>query len=357
MTELRVPGSARVGDDAGFAPSVAMPAHSRDLLLTLVEQSRDCIKLVDLDGRLLFMNGNGRAAMGIERMADVEGAEWASLWPAESRAVVADSVRRAAGGEPCRFEGFCPTARGEERWWDVGVAPIRSDEGVITHILATSRDVTRLVLDRMEEQRRREAAEHEAARADTVAREMRHRFKNQLAVITSLLRLSARHAADVPDLVARFDQRLAALARAQDFMAADRNETMPASEVIPLLLRMSGAAEKVRTGDLTDALLGNDAIQTVALILGELLTNALKHGALAQDSGRIEVAAQCADGRLAVTWLEDAGHPVQPPERKGGGLNLLERMGAVTGARPEVTWSPTGLRVTFYVRATVPPVA
>ena len=96
----------------------------------MLDQSADCIKVIGPDGTLDFMNRNGRCAMGIDDFALVAGKNWWELWP--ERVAATDPRRRSPSArrrQHSRFEAFCPTAKGEPRWWDVSVAPLRDEHG------------------------------------------------------------------------------------------------------------------------------------------------------------------------------------------------------------------------------------
>jgi two-component system CheB/CheR fusion protein len=77
--------------------------------------------------------------------------------------------------------------------------------------------------------------------------------------------------------------------------------------------------------------LREDAVQLLALALHELATNALKHGALKESRGRLDVRWQMLDGmntpRLELTWVE-SGIELNEREadtlRRGFGRELLE---------------------------------
>lgn len=118
---------------------------SAALLCAALDASDDCIKLVDTDGRLLFMSGRGREAMEIEDFNAVMNLEWASLWPQESRTRVRAAVAAARMGERSTFEAYCPTAKGAPRWWQVSVAPVRTDGKRLNAVISISRDVTALI--------------------------------------------------------------------------------------------------------------------------------------------------------------------------------------------------------------------
>lgn len=117
---------------------------------TLPEQilasSIDCIKLLDAEGRVLWMNAAGMDLMEICDLGQVLGAPWASFWPPPQRPLIARALADAREAEGVgRFEGPCPTARGTAKWWDVAVTRLRSDAGVFDRFLVISRDITALV--------------------------------------------------------------------------------------------------------------------------------------------------------------------------------------------------------------------
>lgn len=126
---------------ATFPNPLALP-DSRDFLNSVLQASVDCIKLIELDGRLSFMNANGLCLMEIDDFAAVSGAFWWDLWPAESAEIVRSAVEAAREGRPMRFEAYCPTAKGRPRWWDVAVAPIVDETGAVTRLSSISRDIT-----------------------------------------------------------------------------------------------------------------------------------------------------------------------------------------------------------------------
>jgi hypothetical protein len=111
-------------------------------LSAVLDASPDCVKVVEIDGTLVYMNENGRRAMEIDDFASVCGRGWHDLWPADSADRIRSAVIRAAAGETVRFEAPCPTARGKPRWWDVVAAPLRDDQGRIERIVSISRDIT-----------------------------------------------------------------------------------------------------------------------------------------------------------------------------------------------------------------------
>ena len=116
-------------------------AFSREV----IEASPDCFKILDLFGRLEFMNRNGQCLLEIEDVSAVEGRHFSSMWPAEEQRKVEVAVAAARAGDTARFTGFCPTQGGAPKWWDVMVYSVADGEGRPTHIAAVSRDITAAV--------------------------------------------------------------------------------------------------------------------------------------------------------------------------------------------------------------------
>ncbi|HEY3841249.1 MAG TPA: sigma 54-interacting transcriptional regulator [Bryobacteraceae bacterium] len=112
----------------------------------LVACSRDCIKVLDLEGRLLFINDGGVAALGICDRESVLHRPWPDFWQGADRESAQDAVHAACNGETRQFSGYFPiVSTGEPHWWDVIVAPILNASGRPERLLAVSRDITRRV--------------------------------------------------------------------------------------------------------------------------------------------------------------------------------------------------------------------
>jgi len=116
---------------------------SEEFKSRLLACSRDCIKVLDLEGRLVFMNEGGMQALEICALSPVIGSTWIDFWEGTDREAGARAVAAARRGEIGRFTGYFETRiHRQPRWWDVVVSPILDKEGKPEKILALSRDVT-----------------------------------------------------------------------------------------------------------------------------------------------------------------------------------------------------------------------
>jgi len=110
---------------------------------SLLDASRDCVKVLDLDGKLISMNPGGMETLEICDLSPLVGRHWVDFWQGDDRRAAAEAVARARSGGVGRFTGCFPTTQtGRPMWWDVIVSPILGPDGRAERLLAVSRDVT-----------------------------------------------------------------------------------------------------------------------------------------------------------------------------------------------------------------------
>ena len=117
----------------------------------IAEHISDCIKILDLEGRLLYMNRAGMRFFGVDGSA-ILAQPLAGFFHGQTRENATLAIAAARLGGCGRFQGMLLSGSGEERWFEIDVTPITGPSGAVVQVLAVSRDIT---------ERRR----HEAMRA------------------------------------------------------------------------------------------------------------------------------------------------------------------------------------------------
>ncbi len=149
--------------------------RSEEFAARLIESSRDCIKLLDLDGHLLSMNQHGMAVLEICDFGPLVGSPWVDFWDGADKTAAQAAIDAARQGRVGHFTGFFATAQTKTpKWWDVSVSPILDKAGKPEQLLAVSRDVTDLkqaeqVLRQSQAALERQMAERSDALAKTSA--------------------------------------------------------------------------------------------------------------------------------------------------------------------------------------------
>ncbi|MGC8520011.1 MAG: sensor histidine kinase [Steroidobacteraceae bacterium] len=162
-----------------------------------------------------------------------------------------------------------------DRWWRTFLVPLRIAAGQVSRILLLAQDITEL----KEEQARQIAREKALTR--TLVREVHHRIKNHLQGLIGLLRSMKTTGRPADQLVGAAVARIASIAIVHGLLTSEGNGALDFAELVrqitatlridaPVELRWS--ANVRRSAPLSQA----NAVP-LALVVGELLTNALKH--------------------------------------------------------------------------------
>lgn len=349
-------------------------SYSPDLVVSMLGASMDCVKLVSIDGALEFMNFNGRTAMEIAEFDAIRGLQWASLWPEESRGLIEDAVAEAALGRQSRFDAYCPTAKGDPRWWDVAVSPILSEFGGVSGVLSISRDITERV--RREEEAReaqRELARQVAIQNKAIAdrdaaleeralmmREIDHRIKNSLSMVGALLRLQM---AELTEPEAR--KALENSANRVASIAAVHSQLYQGGIVgeVSLVAYLRGLIADLRLTlplrvELCDALddqnrsiVKAEVAVGLGMIVAEAVANAGRH-AFGADGGKIEIAlSRGPKGAQRLTVTDNGrGFGENGPQGDGLGMKVINAGAKRAGAEVEFASAPGGAEVCVVMR-------
>ncbi len=116
--------------------------HLEGFNRSIIESSVDCIKLLDLEGRLQFINEGGKKLLCIEDVSDYIGMPYADFWRGSDMEAALAALQKARQGEIGTFEGRATVCGGVVKWWSVVTSPIVGSEGQVESIVVVSRDVT-----------------------------------------------------------------------------------------------------------------------------------------------------------------------------------------------------------------------
>lgn len=178
--------------------------------------------------------------------------------------------------------------------------------------------------------------------------ELSHRLKNTMAMVQAIAGQTLRAAGD-REAVRAFERRLHALGTAHDVLLHGNWSAAPIAEVISSALRP--VADETRftlAGPPIE--LDPRACLSLSLLSHELATNAVKHGALSNETGRVAVAwrieGQDASAMLVLDWQERGGPPARPGGRTGLGSKLI-RAGLLGSGGTEIRFTPAGFEASF----------
>jgi len=186
--------------------------------------------------------------------------------------------------------------------------------------------------------------------------ELQHRTRNLLAVVQAIATKTRRNSGSFEAFQAEFESRLRALSRVQSLLARVDYQDVDLRDLVvaELAAHDDGQREGKTRLEGASIRLPATSAQAVGLALHELTTNAVKYGALAQPTGRLEVLwrEQIEEGRrrVVVEWAESGVAMPERIERKGYGSELIERaLPYQLGARTSLEFHSDGIRCTLVV--------
>lgn len=291
---------------------------------------------IDIDTDMIQASPQFCAIFGLPDRRRFPSAEVEAIMFAEDSASTSNAATRGKGTTPLDVEYRIrrPTD-GQVRWIARRGEFEHHADGRAVRFRGTVRDITK-----------RKATEEAQA---TLNHELSHRIKNTLAMVDAIASQTLRHAADRL-AVESFGKRIQALGSAHDILLQQSWLGAPLRDIMDGVLAKHAGRERILLEG-ADLMIGSRAVLSISLLLHELATNALKHGALSVPTGRVDVGWRVEPGRngnpeLVMTWRESGGPPTTAPSRKGFGTRLIQAGLAGTGVA-DLRFETLGLEATF----------
>jgi PAS domain S-box-containing protein len=350
VTELH--GLRRLRDQMGVVERAqAVQARNLDLteeatqLRTLFEQAPGFVAILSgPEHRFVVANNAYRALVG---QRDLIGKSIAEALPEvldQGFNLLLDRVRSTgmayvASRAKVHLDSGRLGPSGDTYYLNFVYQPILGPDGSVTGIFVQGHDVTQEV----------EAEE----RQELLINELNHRVKNTLSIVQGLALQSFRRIENSESAQRTFESRLNALAAAHTLLTDHNWESASLSSVIDSALKATAgqAAERVQI-QAPDLTLGPQMAVSLAMIIHELSTNAIKYGALSADAGHVDVTCDVSKSGeqhlLTILWREGGGPRVPVPTRRGFGTRLIERgMSSELRGAVNMEFLPEGLRCTI----------
>lgn len=308
-------------DISGLKRNEAEPHESERRLRALLEALPAAVYTTDTEGRLTFYNRAAASLWGGEpRLGTTQWCgSWRLCWPDGTplphdecpMAITLTQNRPITGAEAVAIR-----PDGTRVPFLAYPSPLRDASGALTGAVNMLVEISE----------RKQAEERQKVLLD----ELNHRVKNTLATVQAMATQSLRNAGVSREQREAFESRLLALSRTHDQLTQERWECAELCAIIRDIFapHRTGFGDRVR---LDGALvrLSPSAALTLAMILNELATNAVKYGSLSVPNGKLDVSwgidARRGMDSLWLDWIESDGPVVRPPACRGFGMRLLER--------------------------------
>jgi PAS domain S-box-containing protein len=283
-------------------------------LASIIDSTDDAIVSKDLAGVITTWNKAAEHMFGYTAAEAVGRPTTELIVPVDRVEEEADILRRIARGETIdHFETVRCCKDGSHVEVSVTISPLRNKHGDVVGASKIARDIG----DRKRDEEHR----------DLLIHELNHRVKNTLATVQALAAQTFRNA-DTQRARKTFEARLLALSAAHDVLTRESWKGAWITEIVSSALAawITGAATRIDVAGPPLRLRPSVAL-ALAMALHELATNAIKYGALSNQSGTVAIhwtISGDAPGVLSLRWRERGGPSVQPPTQRGFGSRLIE---------------------------------
>ncbi|MFC0407708.1 CheR family methyltransferase [Roseomonas elaeocarpi] len=262
------------------------------------------------------------------------GRGWMVALHPDDRSAASDAWAQARAKEGLDVEYRVRSRDGIYRWFHSRAMPLEHEDEQETEWFGTSTDVHEM----------RELREQQGI----LVSELQHRSRNLLGIVSSVASRTIGRGGSAED----FEDRLAALSRVQGLLSRSGNDSVELGALVRAELEAHGSLEPPKvTVNGPEVSLTVAQVQTFALALHELATNAVKYGALKGEAGRLSVtwtveAIEKGRPSLLLDWSETGlALGAEAGTHRGYGRELIER--ALTfslGAQIEYAIEPGGVR-------------
>ncbi len=215
------------------------------------------------------------------------------------------------------------------RYWRLKGYPVRNEAGAIEGIVEVGRDITG-------EKEASAIIKASLEEKEALLREIHHRVKNNLAVISSILNIQSEMAADDVhmEMFKKCQHRIRSMAVAHELLYSSENiANIRAPEYIESLLHhlipayMTVGLEIEINQDIEDVAFGLDTAIPLGLILTELVSNSFQHGLKHKAGGRLKISlASISDCDLELVVIDNGvgvTHELDPANIGTVGLGLV----------------------------------
>jgi len=169
-------------------------------------------------------------------------------------------------------------------------------------------------------------------------RELEHRGKNMRSVVEAIVTQTLSEDSEAAKTITG---RIRAVSSINDLISHAANLEPDLRTLISAKFEPLGPDRAKFDGE--EIALQPDAARNLSLVFHELVTNAIKHGALSGESGSVDISWRAQKGRLAITWVERDGPEISPPEQRGFGSRLVVGCMKSLGGTIDAEFPPSGL--------------
>ncbi len=165
--------------------------ESEEFNKRIIESSPDCIKVLDSQARLRYMNPGGQKLMCIPDLTEYLGMYYPDILPHDLREHAESALNNARQGRTSAFQASMSDLECRPHWWSVSVTPLLGADGELQRFLVVSRDVSSLKQAEEEQRKAKEQALAASKAKSEFLANMSHEIRTPMNGILGMAQLLA----------------------------------------------------------------------------------------------------------------------------------------------------------------------
>jgi PAS domain S-box-containing protein len=289
----------------------------------IINSELDALVLMDPQGIITDWNPQSEALFGWPRQQVVGKPLDETIIPMQAGQPHAAGLRRflSSGKDRLssrRIELNALHRDGREFPVELSISPFKLQDAIV--FSAFIRDIS-------DRKRGEEALRASNEMQKLLLSELNHRVRNNLAGLISLIDMSASTAADIPSLASTISSRVHSMAAVHAMLSHSSWGSIAIEEIIGKLLPHGRRGRLEIHGP--NVQVPAQQCTPFGMVIGELMANSLKYGALASPTGLIDVTWAVHDGHdmnaaaIEMTWTERGGPPIESEPQPHLGTSLI----------------------------------
>jgi two-component sensor histidine kinase/integral membrane sensor domain MASE1 len=167
---------------------------------------------------------------------------------------------------------------------------------------------------------------HAEAHRDRLIAELDHRVKNVLSRVAAVVMHTRQRNGTTDEFAQAIEGRIQSMAAAHALLSKSRWGGVGLTDLVRRQLAPYTTNTSVTVGG-ADITLTSAETQSIAMVLHELVTNAVKYGALSSQDGNVSVSwDRTGTDVLTITWRELGGPAITAPVQSGYGSRLIRKL-------------------------------
>lgn len=188
----------------------------------------------------------------------------------------------------------------------------------------------------------------ESKRLKFLVKELSHRIKNILGLVSSISKQTVESETSIENYVKALEQRIAALAEANSMLTERNFSSIPLKELLKQQLRPFKGVEKKVSIEGEDLWLPSNISSLFVLVFHELITNSNKYGSMSEENGKTLIKWFKKEDDLIILWQEQCSKTLKKPEKLGFGMKVIENaISFELGGNANINFKSTGLEVQY----------